>query len=342
MAPISQELTEWLEEILADDTSSDILDDEDDDDEPSSFDGHGRRLIWSFPTEDTYNEYLAVAGSRPEEEVRTVIRRLLIPPGATGGDHLVFEAYVANMNRDWDSEEDERHWQQWANSEYVQRVTRYYGGETSNPPWEGITWILNLVPDHPRLALDAIEAYSVANMYGMTDGMIHALGDAEGVIRARYIGLPESAGGRLQILHEISPREFEQLVEHLYAGKGYQTELTPPASDGGRDIIATLSGPGRQELILVECKHYKATVGVDLVRQLLGVVSNERVNKGALVSTANFSRYAQAFAADNSRIELINGTQLVVLLNEYLGWTWPARIEYYTRKGPFRPVEKQT
>jgi restriction system protein len=155
----------------------------------------------------------------------------------------------------------------------------------------------------------------------MTDSMIHGLSDAKGVIRARYIGLPESSGGRLQTLLGISPREFEQLIEHLYDRMGYQTELTPASKDGGRDIIASISVPGRQERVLVECKRYANTVGVDLVRQLLGVVSNEKVNKGALVCTANFSPKAREMAAGNSRIELIDGSELVTLLNEYLGWT---------------------
>ena len=338
MDSISTALTEWLDKIQADNVSLDTSDD----DEPGSFDGDSERLIWYFPTEDMYNEYLAVLNSRPEDEVRMVIRRLLIPTGAFGSDHMIFEVYLSSLEKRFDNEDEASFWREWTNSEYVQRVVRYYSGETDNPPWEGITWVLNLLPDHPRSALAAIDAYFLAHMYGITDGMIHALSDAEGVIRARYIGLPDSTGDRLEVLRGISPREFEQLVEHLYAEKGYQTELTRATADGGRDIIATLSGPGRQEKILVECKHYISTVGVAFARQLLGVVSDERVNKGALVTTANFSGPTIVFAAGNSRIELINGAQLVVLLNEYLGWTWPARIEYYIRNGPSQRVERRT
>jgi restriction system protein len=235
--PISPELAAWLDAIQADDAPETPLqeDVEYEDDEPSSFDGPGQRLIWSFPTDALYEEYLAALEGRSEEEVRTVIRRLLIPPNATVGDHLVFEAYIAEHDKKNKTDEEERLWQQWANSDYVQRVVRYYGGISSNLPWEGITWIANLLPDHARLALRATEAYFIANMHAMRDGMMHAISDVEGIIRARYIGFPQSSGDRLQVLRDISPREFEQLVEHLYDSKGYQTELTPPAGDGGRD-----------------------------------------------------------------------------------------------------------
>jgi restriction system protein len=340
MEPLSRELTEWLDEILAEDPPYSAPDDDEDDnyddDEPSSFDGAGQRIIWSFPSDAAYAEYLAVAESRPEEEVRRIIQRLLIPAGATGGDHLIFEIYVQNLNKEWDSEEERLRWQRWADADHVQRVVRYYGRQSQNPPWEGMNWIMNLLPDHPHLAINAIEAYSVAKIGAMTDSMIHGLSDAEGVIRARYIGLPESSGGRLQALLGISSREFEQLIEHLYDRLGYHTELTPSIIDGGRDVIATLSSPGKRERVLVECKRYSNTVSVGLVRQLLGVVSDEKANKGVLVSTANFSRAAKKMAASNSLIELIAGPELVALLNGYLGWTWPARIEHYTRSGPLR------
>jgi restriction system protein len=341
MSTLSAELTQWLDKILSEDTyppSTSDNEDYDDDSDPTkaSFDGSGRRIIWYFPEEDIYQEYLAAASDRPEEEIRKVIRRLLIPPGATGADHIIFEAYVSLRDREYDNDEEKQRSLEWMNSDRVQRVVRYYGGETNNPPWEGMTWILNLLPDHPRPALDAIEAYFLAHMAGLTDHMIHALGDAEGIIRARYIGLPESSSGRLVTLAEISWREFEQLVEHLYAEKGYETELTGATRDGGRDIIATLSGPGKQERILISCKQSRNKIGVRDVRELDSVTTRESANKGTLVTNSDFTPPARTEFAGYSRIELINGAELIVLLNENLGWTWPARIEYFTRNRPFR------
>jgi restriction system protein len=342
MSPLSPQLTQWLDKILSEDTEPpSAFDDEDYDDDDSelvgaSFDGSGRRIIWYFPDDHIYQEYLAAASDRPEEEIRKVIRRLLIPPGATGADHMTFEMYVYLRDREYDNDVEKQSSLEWMNSDWVQRVVRYYGGETNNPPWEGITWILNLLPDHPRPALDAIDAYLLANTAGLTDRMIYALRDAEGIIRARYIGLPESSSGRLVTLSEISWREFEQLIEHLYAQKGYETELTRATRDGGRDIIAKLSGRGKQERILISCKQSRKKIGVSDVRELDSVTTREFANKGTLVTNSDFTSPAQAEFAGNSRIELINGAELIVLLNENLGWTWPARIEYLTRNRPFR------
>jgi restriction system protein len=337
MNSTSPKLDQFLKQILSDEETPSPSDDEYDDsnsDGGSSDSGVGPRRIWYFPTDETYNEYLAVVGHRPDGETRRVIRRLLIPSGAIGADRLTLDTYLAIRNRREATDDAEEFRLNWLNSDYVQRVVRYFGGETDDPPWEGITWVLNLLPNHPRSALSVLDTYFQANPQ-MTDNMIHAISDAEGIIRARYIGLPESSGGRLVTLREITWREFEQLVEHLYAEKGYRTELTRPTHDGGRDIIAELSGPGMQERILISCKQSRKNIGVSDVRDLDSVTTRQFANKGTLVTNSDFTRPAREEFAGNSRIELINGPELVVLLNEYLGWTWPARIEYYTRKRPF-------
>jgi len=323
MKPISPGLAQWLDEILSDDENN-------------------RRQIWDFPNQELYEEYLTVAGDRPNDEIRDVIRRLLIPSGAIGYDRIIYQTYLGMREKEF-NDEDMAQWRMaWINSDYVQRVARYYGGKTKNPPWEGITWVLNLLPDHPRQALNALEAYFLANMAGLTDTMINGLGDVEGIIRARYIGLPESSSGRLAILDEISWRQFEQLVEHLYAEKGYKTELTQATRDGGCDIIADLSGPALQERILVSCKRSKNKIGVSAVRDLDSVATRALANKGTLVTNSDFTRDVRSEFAGNSRIELINGSELIVLLNEHLGWTWPARIEYFSRERPLgATVRKQ-
>jgi restriction system protein len=114
----------------------------------------------------------------------------------------------------------------------------------------------------------------------------------------------------------------------------FDTQLTPPSADGGRDIIAVSTVTGQRVQLLIECKRYQGKVGVVIVRALLGVVANERANKGVLVTTADFTRGARRLEVDDPRIELISGSQLVLLLNEYLGSTWPARMDYLTRERP--------
>ncbi|WP_433318644.1 restriction endonuclease [Micromonospora chersina] len=291
------------------------------------------RQIWQFSSDELLSEYLSSVNNRPEEEVRSVLTRLLIPSVALVLDHTNFELYLGLQSR---TDPEAREILKAFNNQHFSRVLRYYSGKTNQLPWEGITWVMELLPRHPRIALEALEAYFTAHAPYLSDSMIHALSDAEEIIRARYIGLPESSEERRHYLLNLSSRQFEQIVEHLYDAMGYDTELTPPQSDGGRDIIAIKRGPGQQEHIFIECKRYEAKVGVRRVRELAGVVSSSLVNKGILVTTATFTAGARAFAESDRRLELLSGAELVTLINKHLGWDWPARLERLGGQRPFR------
>jgi restriction system protein len=108
---------------------------------------------------------------------------------------------------------------------------------------------------------------------------------------------------------------------------GYETQLTPPQNDGGRDILACKRGPGKLEHLRVECKQHNKPVGVKTIRAVLGVVSDEKVNKGVLVATTRFTKGTKDFAGKNPRLELIPVNDLIPLLNEHLGASWPRKIE---------------
>jgi HJR/Mrr/RecB family endonuclease len=86
----------------------------------------------------------------------------------------------------------------------------------------------------------------------------------------------------------------------------YQTWLTQPTRDGGRDIIAKINVGAEQEFLLIECKRYADTIDMGKVRELYGVVSSEKANRGVLVTSGRFTLDAQKFADDNS-MQLING-----------------------------------
>lgn len=95
-------------------------------------------------------------------------------------------------------------------------------------------------------------------------------------------------------LKSIDRRKFEELVAELFHGFGFEVELTQQTRDGGKDIIAV-----RQKLInekyLIECKRPDpgGYVGVNPVRELLGVKTIESATKAILVTTAHFSKDAE-------------------------------------------------
>jgi len=207
-------------------------------------------------------------------------------------------------------------------SEFYRRLQR---GQNAYP---GIRWVLDLLPNNPRLALAAIEAYLIAHFGHLPDGRIAGLDDAMAVIQARYVGLPANAEEKRLTFFELSPRDFERLIECLYDAMDYETLLTPPSKDGGRDIVASSDAPGKHERLQVECKLYSDhTVGVERIRLLHSVVMDQKANRGVLVTSSHFTQDARAWAERNA-IELISGLELVVLLNQYFGSEWPARVDF--------------
>jgi restriction system protein len=201
-----------------------------------------------------------------------------------------------------------------------------FGKKNSIPPWEGITWVLDLLPDYPREAIESVDAYLTAHIQFLPDLRMAGLGDAMDIIRAKFIGTPETSLDKIEFLLALPPREVERIVEKLYEKMGYKTQLTRAQKDGGRDVIANRELPGKSEQIRIEVKRYAGPVGSPIVQQILGVVSDEKVNKGVVVTTGYFTKAAKNFALKNPRLELIAGGDLVVLLNEHFGTHWPLYI----------------
>lgn len=107
-------------------------------------------------------------------------------------------------------------------------------------------------------------------------------------------------------------REFEQLIGEAYRRQGYDVEETGGGgADGGIDLV--LRGHG--ETILVQCKQWRQRqVGVDKVRELFGVVTAERANRGILVTSGNFTNDAQSFKVGKPLV-LVDGPALAELVS---------------------------
>ena len=153
--------------------------------------------------------------------------------------------------------------------------------------------------------------------------------DSQALIRAMWIGNPASASDKLDLIFQLGPRRFEHLVERLYDAMGFETTLTPPSRDGGRDIELAREEPGRRERGLVECKLYELPVGVKVVRDLLGVLVHPKQlsNKGTVVASSSFTKPARDFATADPRLELIGWSELLPLLDEHLGANWGRNVD---------------
>ncbi|MDL4817652.1 restriction endonuclease [Actinomadura opuntiae] len=125
-------------------------------------------------------------------------------------------------------------------------------------------------------------------------------------------------------LLEMTPTEFEGLIQNLFTRMGLETRQTRPSRDGGVDCVAYDPRPIMGGKVVIQAKRYRNTVGVSAVRDLYGTLQNEGASKGILVTTSGYGQASFDFAK-NKPIELLDGANLLYLLQEHAGVE--ARIE---------------
>ncbi|MGD2118951.1 MAG: restriction endonuclease [Chromatiales bacterium] len=112
----------------------------------------------------------------------------------------------------------------------------------------------------------------------------------------------------IQSLMELSWQEFELLVGKYFEEKGYAVRQSAlPGPDGGYDLVAIKDG----DKYLVQCKQWRSTsVGVKVVRELLGAIAASGAVGGFVVSSGRFTNPAKEFVQGRN-ISLIDGLDIV-------------------------------
>lgn len=112
-------------------------------------------------------------------------------------------------------------------------------------------------------------------------------------------------------LNGVSWREFEKLVGEAYRLQGFRVAETGSGSaDGGVDLALEKGG----EKFLVQCKQWKALkVGVDVVRELYGVMAATGATGGFVVTSGRFTEDAKAFAQWRN-VHLMDGPELLGMI----------------------------
>jgi len=274
---------------------------------------------FQFPNAKLRGAYLETIVDRSDEDIRTLLRHFLIPSGEFGADATKAEG-IKQLFMDGAPGQ----FAEAMRIEYYRRLAGIDGDR--KPPWQGLTWVLDLLPEWPQRAIDVVEAYWLAHVQYLPDGRLWGLVDSQAVIRAKWIGDPLQT--TVEALFGLGSRRFEHLVDTLYSTMGFESQVTPARKDGGRDLIATFSVPGRREQSRVECKLWRTPASVSIVRALLGVVEDEKATKGTLICTGGFTRPAVEFARRNPRLELIGWRELLALLNQHFGARWALNVDY--------------
>ena len=130
-----------------------------------------------------------------------------------------------------------------------------------------------------------------------------------GVVGRWRRGASFSRANDVGSVRSLDWRELEGLVAETYRRQGYVvTERGGHQPDGGIDLELDRNG----ERVVVQCKQWNRPVGVERVRELLGVVTAGRAGRGVLVAPGGFTRDAVGFAAGTA-IELLDAKGLMQL-----------------------------
>ena len=111
-------------------------------------------------------------------------------------------------------------------------------------------------------------------------------------------------------IRQLDWKKFEELLGEYYRQTGYKVlENHGRGPDGGVDLRLRDAG---NRSILVQCKQWRERkVGVQIVRELYGVVAAEGASSGIVVTSGAFTKEAQEFAKSESvSVELVDGERL--------------------------------
>ncbi len=116
-----------------------------------------------------------------------------------------------------------------------------------------------------------------------------------------------------QAIAAMDWRDFEKLLAEGFRRRGFEARETGGGgADGGVDLVLQ---KGREKF-LVQCKHWRAfNVGVDVVRELYGVMAASGATGGYVVTSGKFTQPAVDFVAGRN-IELVDGTLLQAFLRD--------------------------
>jgi len=138
----------------------------------------------------------------------------------------------------------------------------------------------------------------------------------------------------LEVLREIEWKRFEDVCQKYFEMLGIRSETTKLGADGGIDI-RLYRDDSEKPASIVQCKAWGTRpVGVKLVRELLGVMTHEKVDEAIFMTSSCFSQDAEDVARSN-RITLIDGERLLAMIKQLAAEDQQRLLEFAT-EGDYR------
>lgn len=255
-----------------------------------------------IPYENWFNNYIDEIRFKSIEEVKELIRWLLSPFSRELDikKYEIFNFMVKNKIN----------YYRIKDNEFYNRIKNDYEA------WEGLTWIVGLLPNKPYKAIEALQLYLTSEVSILPDDRVTGIEQCIQIILAKFISFEEPA----KELLNLKPFEFEKLINNLYVSMGYKTRLTNATRDGGKDIIAEKNSLDKLERVYIECKLYNKTkLTAEYVRAFAYIISNDKVNRGVIFCTGYVSDNVKKI---DRRIQILTYNEISILLNAYLGLNW--------------------
>jgi GTPase SAR1 family protein len=123
-------------------------------------------------------------------------------------------------------------------------------------------------------------------------------------------------------LHEIEWRDLERIIATALEKIGFSVELTPPAKDGGKDIVANCIVEGSAKKFYVEIKHWRSgdRPGMKQVSEFVEINAQDGTDGGLFLSSSGYgsSVHRQVGKISRQRVRLGGCDKIISLCQQYV------------------------
>lgn len=149
-------------------------------------------ISYTFPTDQHADEYFATIDKRPEDEVVALLRQFLFPSCCFPQSDAHQYFYIRHLASAKAASPDlgpirMMSLDELLKREHTCRLLMSIASDGNVPSWDGIRWALDLLPQFPRSAIDALDAYILAHAQLLPDGRFSGLSQSVAIIRAKFI-----------------------------------------------------------------------------------------------------------------------------------------------------------
>lgn len=265
-----------------------------------------------IPYIDWFNTYIETIEGRIIKSVKELLRCLLwsFNRNIDTNNYNTISSMINDESYEYLSDDIKNHLQKIRDNECFYRI------ESEFDAWEGITWVVGLLPNHPYKAIEALKLYLKSEIAILPDDRIIGIEQCIQIILAKFINFSIPA----KELLKLKPIEFEWLVEELYKHMGYKTIWTKATRDGGKDIIAEIDRYDGVEKVYIECKLYNTTkLDNTIVKSFGYTISEDKINRGIIFCTGYVSENLRNI---DKRIQILTHDEIIFLFNAHLGTNW--------------------